>query len=110
MAIVGPWVAWALYRLVRAAGGGLSPAVFVAAAFGNLATYVTTSFQLAVAFPDPAGGIVASCVKFAAVFAITQMPLALIEGLLTVVVVNVLSANSRPELRSLAVLPKEARR
>jgi cobalt/nickel transport system permease protein len=109
MAIVGPWVAWSLYRLVRAAGGGLSPAVFVAAAFGNLATYVTTSFQLAVAFPDPAGGIVASCVKFAAVFAITQMPLALIEGLLTVVVVNVLSANSRPELQSLAVLSKEAR-
>lgn len=109
MAIVGPWVAWALFRTVRGVGGSLAVAVFAAAALGNLATYVTTSMQLALAFPDPVGGIAASFAKFGTIFAVTQVPLAVIEGLITVVVVNVLSANSRPELQALALLPKEAR-
>jgi cobalt/nickel transport system permease protein len=65
--------------------------------------------QLALAFPDAAGGIAASFAKFGTIFAVTQLPLAVIEGLVTVVVVNVLSTNSRPELQALALLPKEVR-
>ncbi|MGF1639640.1 MAG: energy-coupling factor ABC transporter permease [Rhodospirillales bacterium] len=108
MAVVGPYVAYGLFRLVRGAGGSLAVAVFVAAALGNLATYVVTSAQLAIAFPDPAGGIVGSFAKFGTIFAITQVPLALIEGLLTVVVVNVLTSYSRAELKSLRLLGKGA--
>jgi cobalt/nickel transport system permease protein len=59
------------------------------------------------AFPDPAGGIAGSFAKFGAIFAVTQIPLAIIEGLLTVVVVNVLTSYSRSELRSLSVLARE---
>ena len=59
-------------------------AVFLAACLGDLATYMTTSAQLAWAFPDPVGGFVASFAKFAGIFALTQLPIAISEGLLTV--------------------------
>ena len=45
--------------------------------------------------------------KFAAIFALTQVPLAVIEGLVTVVVVNVLTTHHRPELRGLAIFARE---
>lgn len=109
MAIVGPLVAWGVYRLARGLGGGLALGVFLAAALGNLATYVVTSAQLALAFPDPAGGFVASFVKFGAVFAITQIPLAVIEGLITVVVFNAMTAHGREALAGLAAFARGVR-
>ena len=50
MAIVGPWVAYGTYRLLGRAP--FSVAVFFAVALADLATYVVTATQLAVAFPD----------------------------------------------------------
>ena len=105
MAIVGPWVAWAVFRLVRGAGGALGLAVFLGAALGDLATYLVTSVQLALAFPDPVGGFVAAFAKFGGVFALTQVPLAVVEGLLTMVVVNLLIQFSRDDLDELAFAP-----
>ena len=66
-----------------------------------------TSAQLAVAFPDAASGIAGSFAKFGTIFAFTQVPLAIIEGLLTVIVVNVLTSYSRSELKSLSLFAKE---
>lgn len=86
MAVIGPWVTWAVYALARRFRCPSAGAVFAAATLGNWATYVTTSIQLAVAFPDPAGGWMASAMKFGTIFAVTQVPLAIAEGLLTVVV------------------------
>jgi cobalt/nickel transport system permease protein len=60
------------------------------------------------AFPDPASGFPGSLVKFLGIFAVTQIPLAVSEGLLTVLVMNLLVTYSQPELRALAVLKKEA--
>lgn len=91
MAVVGPFAAFAVFRGLRGLFAPMAVAVFFAAAIGNLATYATTSLQLALAFPDPAGGISASFVKFAGIFAITQIPLAIVEGLLTVVVAGALT-------------------
>jgi len=91
MAVVGPMVAagvWWLARTVRAPRG---VGIFLAAALADLATYITTSGQLALAFPDAAGGVWVSFIKFATVFAITQIPLAITEGLITVVVFNALA-------------------
>ncbi len=107
MAIAGPWVAFAAYRLARRAGASPAVAIFLAAALGDLATYVTTSVQLALAFPDPAGGFEGAVVKFMTVFALTQVPLAVSEGLLSVLVMNALAAHNRPELQELGVFPKE---
>lgn len=58
-------------------------AVFLAAALADLATYLVTSLQLALAFPVADGGALLSLKAFAAVFAITQVPLAGIEGVIS---------------------------
>ncbi len=108
MAIVGPWVAYALFRGGRSLGLPLSVSVFLGATLGNLATYVTTSVQLGLAFPDPASGIAGAIAKFAGIFALTQVPLAIVEGILTVIVVNVLMQYSRDELRAVRFAPREA--
>lgn len=101
MAIVGPFVAYGIFRLARGARLSLAIAVFAAAFMGDLATYLTTSVQLAWAFPDPAGGFAASLLKFGSIFAFTQLPLAVSEGLLTVLVVNALTRFNAEELRHL---------
>ena len=108
MAVVGPYVAYALFRSARGLGASLGLSVFVAASIANLCTYLTTSAQLALAFPDPVSGLAGSFAKFAGIFALTQVPLAVIEGLVTVVVVNTLTTYSRPELMRLRFLTKGA--
>ncbi|HRE26740.1 MAG TPA: energy-coupling factor ABC transporter permease [Anaerolineales bacterium] len=102
MAIVGPLVAWAIWRGLR----GRLPedwVVFLAAALADLLTYVTTSAQLALAYPDPVGGFTASFIKFGTIFAVTQIPLALSEGLLTVLIFRGLRSNAAAELKTLGV-------
>ena len=104
MAIVGPWAGYGAYRLTRALGGGLLPGVFAGMALADLATYVTTSLQLALAFPDAESGFAGAAVKFLAVFSVTQIPLAIGEGMLGVLLFRVLVVNARPELERLGVL------
>lgn len=108
MAVVGPYVAYWIFKSARGVGASLAVAVFLAAALADLSTYVVTSAQLAAAFPDPASGFIGAFAKFGTIFALTQIPLAIIEGLLTVVVVNVLTTYSRVELQSLSLFGKEA--
>lgn len=106
MAIAGPFLSYGVYRLCKALKIHKSVAVFLAAFLGDLFTYCVTSFQLAAAYPSEVGGIGASLAKFLSVFAATQLPLAVIEGLLTVVVVLGLEAWARPELRDLGYLER----
>lgn len=88
MAITGPLVSFGIYKLLYKKNKAV--AVFLAAALGDLATYVVTSLQLALANPSATGGVLESFLKFAAIFAVTQVPLAIIEGLLTNIIVNIL--------------------
>ena len=94
MAIVGPWVSFGIYHLSRKMGLSMAIGVFLAAALGDWATYITTSVELALAYPDAASGYVGAFAKFVGVFALTQVPLAIAEGFLTVVVMNALSAKT----------------
>ena len=103
MAIVGPFVSYGVYKGLHKMGAARGVCVFLAATFGDLATYITTSWQLALAFPSAQGGVMASAVKFMSIFALTQVPLAISEGLLTVLVFNLLSTYSSKELKALAV-------
>ena len=110
MAIVGPFVAAGIFRAARGLRLSLAVSVFLAASLSDLMTYVTTSAQLAWAFPDPLGGFVMSFAKFASLFAITQIPLAISEGLLTVLVFNALARFNPEELRGLKLFDRtEAR-
>jgi cobalt/nickel transport system permease protein len=108
MAVVGPWAGFGAYLLVRRTTGSLLGGVFAGMAVADLATYVTTSLQLALAFPDAQSGLAGAAAKFLGVFAITQVPLALAEGLVGVLLFRVLTVNARPELERLGVLPRPA--
>lgn len=99
MAIAGPFLAWALYRICRKLNVNRRVAVFLSAALGDLFTYCITSLQLALAYPSQEGGTAASVIKFLGVFAPTQVPLAIIEGILTVVIVIALETYAVPELK-----------
>ena len=96
MAVAGPILSWAVYKLLRKVNAPASVAVFAAAALGDLFTYVVTSLQL--------GIVNGGTVKFLTIFAVTQVPLAIAEGLLTVVIFNVLEKYSRAQLQELRVL------
>jgi cobalt/nickel transport system permease protein len=74
--------------------------VFIAAAVGDLFTYCVTSVQLAIAYPSENGGVAASAIKFLGIFAPTQLPLAIVEGLLTVLIVIALENYAKNELKS----------
>lgn len=110
MAIMGPLAATAIYRAACALKVPFRLAVFSAAALADLITYLTTSAQLALAFPDPVGGFTVSFIKFASVFAFTQIPLAISEGILTVMVMNALLRFNSKELQSMNVVPVQGAR
>jgi cobalt/nickel transport system permease protein len=103
MGIVGPFVSYGLYKGIKKLGAPLWLSVFLSATIGDLMTYVITSVQLGLAFPAASGGVAASVLKFLSIFAFTQVPLAISEGILTVMVINVLSSYSHKELQILAV-------
>lgn len=94
MAIVGSYVAAGVYRACALLRLPFACSVFLAAALADMATYVVTALQLAWAFPDPSTGFYGAAAKFLGVFALTQLPLAIIEGLLTVVVMNLLRSHA----------------
>ncbi|MDP5337938.1 MAG: energy-coupling factor ABC transporter permease [Nodularia sp. (in: cyanobacteria)] len=107
MAIAGPFAAYWIYHLTKRLTGKQRIAIFLAAALANLLTYIITSVQLALAFPAPVGGFMASFAKFAGIFAITQVPLAISEGLLTVLVWNWLQSYTSQELELLKLIQGE---
>ncbi|TDF93187.1 energy-coupling factor ABC transporter permease [Paenibacillus piri] len=98
MAVAGPMIGYTVYRSMIASTGRQKLSIFLAAALADLSTYVVTSIQLALAFPAASGGIAASFLKFAGIFAITQIPLAISEGLITVLIWNWLQAYSPEQL------------
>lgn len=104
MAIAGPILSYAIYKLCKKMNVNQKVSVFLAACLGDLFTYCVTSIQLAMAYPSEAGGVAASAVKFLGVFAPTQVPLAVIEGILTVIIVMALESYAKPELRAIGFL------
>ena len=107
MGIVGPLVAWAVYKGLTKANISSTIAIFFAAFLGDLLTYVATSFQLAFAFPAPTFG--GALTNFLIIFAVTQIPLAIGEGILTVIIWDRLKAYKPKLLDKLnALAPNEA--
>ncbi|HEY3337768.1 MAG TPA: energy-coupling factor ABC transporter permease [Propionicimonas sp.] len=104
MGIAGPWAGYALWKLATTLRWNQNVGVFLALAFSDLATYIVTSAQLGLAFPDPVTGLLGSVAKFLGIFAISQIPLAIAEGILGVLVFRLLTDVARPELERLGVL------
>ena len=83
MGVAGPLIGYLIYRMATRLGLNMYLSVFLAAMLADWTTYVVTAMQLALAFPAASGGIVASFQAFMAIFAITQVPLAVVEGAVT---------------------------
>ena len=89
MGIIGPFFGWLAYKAVKDRVD-IKVATFIAAAIADWVTYVVTSFQLALAFPAGEGiaGVMTSATKFMAIFAVTQIPLAIIEGIVAALLIG----------------------
>lgn len=101
MAIAGPFVAYFIYKLCKKLKFHSYLAVGLAATLGDLATYCITSIQLGLAHPSATGGMVGSMMEFFGIFAVTQVPVAIIEGILTVIVIIGLEKSASEELDAL---------
>ncbi|HIW14832.1 MAG TPA: energy-coupling factor ABC transporter permease [Firmicutes bacterium] len=101
MAIAGPLLTWGLYQIGKKLRVPRLPLIFLASMLGDLFTYCVTSLQLALAYPSAQGGVGASMTEFLLVFAPTQLPLAVIEGLLTMLVIMGLETYAKTELHEL---------
>jgi len=86
MGIVGPLVGYGIYRLLRDTSVNIYITVFLVCALADLFTYVMTSIELALAYPAETGGVVSSFILFMGIFAITQIPLAIVEGIVLALV------------------------
>lgn len=110
MAIAGSFITYGVYQLCLKLKVNKKVSIFLAATLGDLLTYCVTSFQLATAFPSEQGGVMASAVKFLGVFAPTQLPLAIMEGIITVLIVIALETYAKPELRLVGYLKPQGGR
>jgi len=93
MGIIGPAIGWLGYRAVRGPTSVVT-GTFVATVLANVTTYLVTATQLGIAFPAGKGisGMIAAAGNFAAIFAVTQLPIAIIEGLLAAAMIKQLLA------------------
>lgn len=95
MGIIGPIVSYAIFVLLKKKNEKV--AVFLGCALGNLMTYVVTSIQLGLTFSG--GGFIYSVVKFLGVFAITQIPLSIVEGIVSVIIYDFVKKHCNSELK-----------
>lgn len=103
MGIVGPAIGYAIWKIGKKTKLPQSFVIFIAVALSDLGTYVVTSAQLALAFPA-AAGVFDSFLTFGAIYAITQIPLAIGEGLLAVLLFDFLVNYKGKLLSSLKVI------
>ena len=107
MGIVGPLVGYALYRLLRDTSVNIYITVFLVTALADIFTYVTTSLELALAYPAESGGFVSSFILFLGIFAVTQIPLAIVEGIVLALVFKYIIALKPDILIRLKIFSEE---
>jgi cobalt/nickel transport system permease protein len=107
MGVAGPLVGYTIYRGLRDTSLNLYITVFLATALADMFTYVTTSFELALAYPAEVGGIGSSFVLFMGIFAVTQVPLAIVEGIVLALVFKYIVALKPDILVRLKVFSKD---
>lgn len=97
MGIVGPFISFFIYKVLK--NKNKKAAIFLAASLGDLSTYLITSIQMALAHSG--GNVALAFGKFFSIFAITQIPLAIIEGIFTVIIFEFIEKHSKEELHAL---------
>ena len=102
MGIIGPLVGLIFWKILRKANVGVFISMFVAAALADFITYVVTAIQMALnVFTTNNANFVDAFVDFMSVYAVTQIPLAIIEGLVLGMFAQYL-VTARPDLFEIA--------
>jgi cobalt/nickel transport system permease protein len=96
LGVVCPWVTWGVWRLLRRLRVSDGVALGAAAALGDLATYATTAGQLALAQRGAGMELGAAWLSILGVFALTQLPIAAVEGILTALAWRTLAPERSP--------------
>ena len=97
MGVVGPFIGALIWMLLRKAKASIPVSMFFAALFADLITYVVTSVQMTLNH----GQSIDAFVSFMTNYAATQLPPALMEGILIFVFATYLVRN-RPEIFAIA--------
>ena len=97
MGVVGPFVGALIWVLLRKAKASMPVSMFFAALFADLITYVVTSIQMTLNH----GQSIDAFVSFMTNYAATQLPLALMEGILFFMFATYLVRN-KPEIFDIA--------
>ena len=97
MGVVGPFVGALIWVLLRKAKASIPVSMFFAALFADLITYVVTSIQMTLNH----GQSIDAVVSFMTNYAATQLPLALMEGILFFMFATYLVRN-KPEIFDIA--------
>ena len=103
MGIVGPAIAFAVWIIGKKVRLSTPIVVFIAVALSDLGTYVVTAGQLALAQPI-AGTFFESFTYFGAIYAVTQIPLAIGEAILAVLLFDFLVKYKGKLLSSMKVI------
>lgn len=102
MGIIGPFFGLILWKILRSAKAGVFVSMLVAASVADLMTYVVTAIQMTLNVVTANGAdFVSSFVDFMSVYAVTQVPLAIIEGIVLAMFAQYLST-ARPDLFAIA--------
>ncbi|MBO5519692.1 MAG: cobalt ECF transporter S component CbiM [Candidatus Methanomethylophilus sp.] len=102
MGIIGPLCGLLIWKLLRKAGAGVFISMFGAAAIADFMTYVVTAIQMTLnVVTANNASFVDAFVDFMSVYAVTQVPLAIIEGLILGMFAQYLST-TRPDVFEIA--------
>ena len=107
MGVIGPIAGYIVYRALRDTRVNIYLTVFLACAIADLFTYITTSLELALATPAEVGGITSSFVLFMGIFAFTQVPLAIVEGIVLALVFKYIVQLKPDIILRLKVFPEQ---
>lgn len=107
MAIGGPIVGYALYKILKDTSVNIYVTVFLVSAVADMVTYIITSLELALAYPAAVGGVAASFGAFFSIFAVTQIPLSIVEGCVLALVFKYIVALKPEILLKLKVFSEE---
>ena len=102
MGIIGPLFGLIIWKILRKAGAGVFISMVGAAAVADFMTYVVTAIQMTLnVVTANNASFVDAFVDFMSVYAVTQVPLAIIEGLVLAMFAQYLST-TRPDVFEIA--------
>ncbi len=101
MAVIGGYMAVLIYQLCKKINMPQWIGIFLAAFLSDLSTYVCTSIQLGLAFRSDGHPFLENAIKFLSIFAVSQVPLAIIEGILTILFFRIINRYNSQEIQLL---------